>query len=637
MNEKYERLLDYLSQADGWVTAAELADRLGVTTRSVRSYVTAAKSASHPHETIQSGVLGYRVDRDALAAFRAEGRASEPETPRDRIYQLVRLLGNAPDGLDARSLAARLFVSDSTLEQDLRKVKLLVEADDLSLVRRVNTVSLVGSESNHRRLLSRMFREESAQGFLELERVQREFESENLGGFKTELIDMLDAHGYFVNEYGVNNVLLHLMIALERQDREQAGDGLPVPTGPRVAEIASSLSGLVVKHFSVSLSAMDLDYLAVLLTTRVVTPGHDQTTNEVVANHVDADVLATVREIVALVQQEYLIDLADEEFMVRLSLHVRNLVARAQDNAYSANPLTRSMKTSYPMTYELSVFIASQLQRRAGIHINDDEIAFIALHVGSYLEREQRRGDRLRCAVVCPNYYDMHEKLTQRIQRALGDELDVVIVITRTDVDWAELDADIVLSTIASRTPRENEVVIQPFLTDGDIENVRRAISRARRHTRRMQIKDDLLLYFDEALFFRELHASSEVEMIETLGRRMIDRGVIDRSYLDGAIERELMSSTAFTDSIAVPHAMAMTASRTSIAIVINDSAMAWGENRVNVIAFIAFAAAGRTSFQEVFDQFVEVFSDREDVQRIIKRASDFPSFIEELVHIMDK
>jgi lichenan operon transcriptional antiterminator len=634
---KYERLLDYLSQADGWVTAAELADRLGVTTRSVRSYVTAAKNAAHPHETVQSGVLGYRVNREGLAAFRAAGHDFEPETPRDRLYQLVRLLGNAPEGLDAHGLAAQLFVSDSTIEQDLRKIKHLVEADDLALVRRGSIVSLVGSEANHRRMLSRMFREESAQGFLELERVQREFETSNLGGFKTDLIAMLDEHGYFVNEYGVNNVLLHLMIALERRGLDVAATPPGPRTTARVAEIASALSSLVVAHFDVSLDASDLEYLAVLLTTRVVTPGHDQAMAEVVENYVDQEVLGIVRDIVAQVREEYLIDLADEEFMVRLSLHVRNLVARANDNSYSANPLTRSMKTSYPMIYELSVFIASQLQRRASIHINDDEIAYIALHVGSYLERQQRQGDRLSCALVCPNYYDMHEMLTQRIERALGDELDVAIVITRTDVDWAELDTDLVLTTIAPRTPRDNEVVIQPFLTENDVENVRRAISRIRRHTRRMQIKDDLLLYFDEALFFRELHASSEVEMIQTLGARMIEQGVIDQSYLDGAIERELMSSTAFTDSIAVPHAMAMTAAKTSIAIVVNDSAMEWGDNRVNVIALIAFAAAGRTSFQEVFDQFVEVFSDREDVQRIIKRAVDFPSFIEELVHVMDK
>ncbi|MES1170215.1 MAG: HTH domain-containing protein, partial [Leifsonia sp.] len=41
MIDKHERLLDYLAQADGWVTAGDLADQLGVTTRSVRSYVTA--------------------------------------------------------------------------------------------------------------------------------------------------------------------------------------------------------------------------------------------------------------------------------------------------------------------------------------------------------------------------------------------------------------------------------------------------------------------------------------------------------------------------------------------------------------------------------------------------------------------
>jgi lichenan operon transcriptional antiterminator len=97
------------------------------------------------------------------------------------------------------------------------------------------------------------------------------------------------------------------------------------------------------------------------------------------------------------------------------------------------------------------------------------------------------------------------------------------------------------------------------------------------------------------------------------------------------------MSSTAFTDNLAVPHAMAMSANRTSIAIVINDAPMDWGENRVNVVALIAFSAAGRATFQSVFDQFVEVFSDRADVQRLIKRSADFSSFIDELVHVMDQ
>ncbi len=125
--------------------------------------------------------------------------------------------------------------------------------------------------------------------------------------------------------------------------------------------------------------------------------------------------------------------------------------------------------------------------------------------------------------------------------------------------------------------------------------------------------------------------------MIRTLGALMVDRGIIDQSYVEGAVERELMSSTAFTDTIAVPHAMVMSASRTSIAIAVNETPMKWGDNRVNVIALIAFSSSGRSSFQEVFDQFVEVFADRGDVLELIKRSTDFTTFIEELVHVIDQ
>jgi lichenan operon transcriptional antiterminator len=226
--------------------------------------------------------------------------------------------------------------------------------------------------------------------------------------------------------------------------------------------------------------------------------------------------------------------------------------------------------------------------------------------------------------------------MRERIESSLGAELSVEVVVTRTDVDWGDFSTDLVLTTIEARGASDNIVVIQPFVTEGDIDNIRKAISRARRHRRRAQIKDDLLLYFDEELFFRNLSAEGPVDMIRSLGERMVAREIIDESYVTGAIERELMSSTAFTETLAVPHAMVMSATRTSIAIAVNESPIQWGDNRVNVVALIAFSASGRASFQTVFDQFVEVFADRTDVLDLIKRSVDFASFIEELVHLID-
>jgi len=239
--------------------------------------------------------------------------------------------------------------------------------------------------------------------------------------------------------------------------------------------------------------------------------------------------------------------------------------------------------------------------------------------------------------IVCPNYYTMHVQLRQRIERVLGDDLTVVAQITRSDVHWDELRADLVLTTIEPPLPADAVIVIQPFLTEGDIDRIRQAAMRVRRHRRRAQIKDDLLQFFDESLFLRNFYVDDEESMIRELGGRMVRQGVIDEAHVDGALERERMSSTAFTDNLAVPHAMAMTAQRTSIAIVINDSPMDWGDSRVTVVALIAFSAAGRSSFQSVFDQFVEVFTERTDVQHLIRRSVDFPSFIDALVQLMDK
>jgi len=639
MSEKYERLLDYLAEADDWMTASELADRLGVTTRSVRSYVTSVKTAARPLEVIASSTSGYRLNREAYANFMTglRSRDAEPGSPRERVHYVIRRLGDAPSGVDVYELSSDLYVSDSTVEADLRKAKILVEEAGLSLVRRGSVVSLAGSELNRRRLLSRIFRDESAQGFLDLENIQREFAADGLPAFKTELIGMLDGNGYFVNEYSINNVLLHVVIAVDRVRKNQPIDtGDDLPLSDTIRDIVAQLDVLVQAHFGAALGRRELAYLSVLLTTRVLTPGHDEPTESVADTYLDADDLADMRRIVKLASDEYLVDLDDEDFIVRLSLHIRNLVARAQDNSYSRNPMTRSIKSSYPMIYELAVFIASQIQRRHAITITDDEIAYIALHVGSYLERQNLREERVTCALVCPNYYDMHVMLRKKLEAELGGELQVDVVITRADVDWSSLSSDIVVTTIPVPAARDNVVVIQPFLTDADLEAIRRAITTVRRHRRRMEIKDELLQYFDERLFWRNLHAHSEAGMIRTLGQSMVDLGVIDDTYVEGAIERETMSSTAFTDTIAVPHAMAMSASRTAIAIVVNETPMSWGENRVNVIALIAFSESGRKAFQNIFDQLVEVFSDRDDVQRIVRRGTDFASFIDELVHVMD-
>ena len=73
-----------------------------------------------------------------------------------------------------------------------------------------------------------------------------------------------------------------------------------------------------------------------------------------------------------------------------------------------------------------------------------------------------------------------------------------------------------------------------------------------------------------------------------------------------------------------------------SIAVGVADPSIAWGEGRVQVVAMVAFSESDREAFQTVFEQLVEVFSERDSVQRIVRRGTTFPAFLDELVAVVD-
>lgn len=632
MAEKWERLVDAFGHAEGWTTAAELADRLGVTPRTIRNYAAQANAGG---VIVESGPAGYRLDRAAWATRRTMPRRDS--SPAVRTARVIRSLIDATDGLDVHETAAANHVSDSTFESDLGRVRARLDGSGLSLDRHGSRITLVGPETARRRLLGTLFREESSRGMLELDALRAAFPE--VGDFRTALIAGLADAGYAPNEYGLNDVLLHTAIALDRvaanHPLEEPGKA-PAAGTEQTGEAATSgplaelLSRLLTETFGTTVGPADLAHLTRLLETRAAT----RTTETAQADAAGRPVsprLPLVRRIVGSASSAYLIDLDDEDFIERLALHVDNLVARASESGFSRNPLTASIKAAYPLIYELAVYIASELARTEGIAVNDDEIAYIAMHVGAYLDRRRSRGEAVRVAVSAPAYHDVHTALAERIRGAVDDDVEVV----GPGDDGAD-SADLVVAVLEPAEPVERLVVVAPFPTEGDLERVRAEITRVRRARRRARLAAALSSYIAPELFVRGLRGLDRDGAIRMLGDRMIAVGVIDRAYVEGALERERLSSTAFTEHLAVPHAMTMTARRTAIAIAVDDVPIDWAGANVNVVALIAFAESGRAEFQEVFDQFVEAFSERENVQRLVHGAEDYPGLLAELARLME-
>ncbi|WP_460797590.1 BglG family transcription antiterminator [Microbacterium sp. GXF0217] len=640
--QRQDQLLSALLRQDGWATAGSLADQLGVTPRSIRSYVAALNSRLPTADAVDSSPAGYRAGPGARVALRA--RADE-SAPRERLHAVIRLLLDAPGGIDLYETSDRLHVSDATVESDLARVRTLLDGTDLALERDRETVRLRGTESAQRRLLSRLAHDEMEAAAFRPETVRYALAGDVVGpeavaGFKTALVRELGALGYYVNELAISDVLLHIAIAA---DRVAAGRPLDLDAADEhsagahgeIGRVGDQIGRLAQEHFGVRLGAGDSTHLARLVLTRVVAPGQGSSV-DAARSGVDAAVDEAVRAEIARAARDYQVDLEDEAFILRLSLHVQNLLRRAEEQAWTRNPLTRSLKASYPMIFEVAVSIASGLHDRLDLPVNDDEIAYVAMHVGGRLERSRKSDTILSATIVCPGYYELHELLRSSVDRSLGSSIEVTRVVTSVDPDWAAFDTDLVLSTIEPGAPGERFVRVQPFLGEADVERVQQAAARLRRGRRLAQLRAELSRYFDASAFLHPLPDAGDEAIIRRLGGMLVGSGLIDEDYVEKTIQRERMSSTAFTDALAVPHSLHMTAQRTAIAIGIADGSVAWGDGRVQVVALAAFSESDRAAFQTVFEQLVEVFSERDSVQRLVRRATSFEAFLDELVAVID-
>lgn len=634
--QRQDRLLAVLQREDSWVTAASLADQLGVTPRSIRSYVAALNARTSGGDAVESGPAGYRAGPSAADAA---GAPDAQGTPRARLHRLIRALVDAADGIDLYDTALAMHVSETTLENDLARVRTLLDGGRVSLERERDRVRLHGDEQSLRRLLSRLAQDEMDAGPLRADALQRALApaavpADEVGPFKAALVRELGELGYYVNELAISDVLLHITIAVERV---AAGRALVQREGDpdeAVAAVGGAIARIAQRHFGIALGDGDREHLANLVLTRVVTPGAQRRRRT--PPIADPEVERAVRAEIEQAARDYQVDLVDDAFIVRLALHVQNLLRRSREQAWTRNPLTQSLKSSYPMIFDVAVSIASGLHDRLGAPLQEDEIAYIAMHVGGRLERSRAADAILSATIVCPGYQELQELLRSSVDRSLGRLIEVVRLDTSVDPDWGSLDTDLVLSTIPPAVPDDRVVRITPFLAESDIERVQQAAARIRRSRRLSRLREELQRYFSADAFIVPVPDAGEEAIIRLLGGRLADAGLIGEDYIENTILRERMSSTAFTDALAVPHALQMTARRTAIAIGIADGSVAWGSGRVQVVALAAFSEDDRDAFQTVFEQLVEVFSERDSVQRLVRRATGFDAFLDELVAVID-
>ena len=636
MKPKMIKLIRILSDYTEFVTASSLAANMDVSTRSIKSYIQEINSF-YP-DAIESSREGYRIDKQAARRILEESGTHIPQSSQERIVYIINSLIKSDTSVNTYDLCDEMYVSYSTIKNDLQAVKSRLRKYDLQLNNNHDNLTVSGLEKNKRRLLSSILYDESNVNFVNLETIQNIFPEIEIELIKDSLLEIFDRFHYFVNDYSLINLVLHITIAIDRirnrnVNTEDIHDMPPISS--HEYELARNIARKIEEDFQIEYNQAEVYKLALLLISRATAIDYQSITVSNLGDFITPECLALVKELISDVNSFYYIDLTEPEFLIRFALHIRNLLQRSKNNYFSRNPLTEEIKTSCPLIYDVSVCLSSIIKERTGISINDDEIAYIAFHLGSTLEAQKNLSEKVTAALYCPSYYDTNVKLTDTINRHFSSEL----LITNIFTEERELEkagkSDLVLSTVPLNSVIQLPLLqISPFFTEKDVQSLRRQLTEIKTNKRRKQFREYLEYLIVPEFFERRDDLTDYDQVVRHMVGKMVSMGYVDEDFEQDIRAREQLSATAFQD-FAIPHAMKMRAHKTGINVLISDTPVRWGDKQVRIVLMLCFNRDERFIFNEIFEPLTMVLSSRENVKRLVT-AGDYQEFIGMLAGFME-
>lgn len=632
MKQKHLKLVQILLEQSDFITAKTLSLLLDVSVRSIKNYIQEINS-SYP-SAIHSSHEGYTINAKIAEAILNQSSNHIPQTSEERRVYILNRLIKSDKPVDTYDLCDELYISYSTVKNELQKIKRKLAVYDLQLVNNGDKLTILGLEKNKRALLCSILYEESNTNFLNIKIIQKTFLDIDIDFIKNSLLELFHDYHYFINDYSLINLVVHITIAIDRirnhKTNMQDIRSLP-PICTNDYELAKNAALKMEQYFHIKYSEAEIYELALLLISRATTINYKSINAANLEKFIGNECYSLVHELIQSVNTYYYIDLTEPEFLIRFSLHIKNLLLRSQNNKFNKNPLTEEIKTSCPLIYDVSVYLSSIIKERTGVSINDDEIAYIAFHLGSALEAQKNLNSKITAILYCPTYYDTNTKLAEQLDAHFSSNLLITNILTDESLFDTTSNADLVISTVPMNDkPNTSTMQISIFLTEKDRNRITKKIEIIKKEKKQKAFRLHLEQFILPSLFEIRNDFKTQQEVIHYMADKFNKLDYVDEQFEEELYSREKMSSTAFHD-FAIPHVMKMQANKTGINVLISHNPIQWGNNQIRLVLMLCFNKNERYLFNEIFEPLTMILSEKENVEKIVQ-TNNYKEFINLMV-----
>lgn len=639
-------LLNYLLTQKRTVPNRELQSVLTVSRRTVINYVNEINSLAP--DTVFSSSQGYRcIDSPTVRKLMQELHSSQSfdsfEKRSSFLFKELMLKSTHPT-LD--ELADAMFISPSTLSNELIRIRATLKEHNLYLKTKNNRLYIIGDSRDIRKFTMSLLSQELRQSHFDLPTMQRFFSHANIFEIGEIVTRTLKDHSYFLDDFSSLNYVLHLAIYVEAASSAQV---LPAGTDtckPQtcdshaagilarpVMELVEEIYCRLKKLYQIDFPFEQILDASLLMSTRIVAVDIDRMNFEQLGSLITPEVRELLSDIIVSVHDVYGIDLKTDNFMVRFAFHLKNLLERAAHHIQIPENNFITMKDDYPFLYVIAEFIASIISRRGYPGLPEIEISYIALHLGILMEENHHVYEKINYVLVIYDYYNLGLSISGHIKE-LTDTLYLTHIVTSYEQIKSLENVDLILTTLPGTPSLDIPVVhIHTLPTAQDYEKVLKMAGTLAKKLHNKELYQKLHHLFDRELFFPNADFSSREEVIDFLCQEMEEQGYVDATFRDEIHYHEKVAPSAYRN-IAMPHPLSSDKDHintSSIAVLINRQPLPWGDNRVDFVFLLSLRGEDRPLFQDLFTVLSSFLSSDQNCQ-LLKSCTRFDAFLNLLI-----
>lgn len=631
LDVRMKKIIIELSDSE-YVTASELAKILDLNEKTVRTTIGKMRDSLDEYgiEIESKTRKGYHLliyDKEKYQAFINNdewlSKNDIPNNSKEREEWLLDYLLKQHKFVRIDDLSEMLYVSRSTITNDIRNVEDSLKSYHITLIRRPNYgLHIQGSEFDIRNCMISQFKDNKwAQRFSDKE-------ENELKEISKILLNNIQNQKVVLSKSMIQEMTSCIYIAKVRYEENYKITVSKNEVVHRIykpcIDVATNIVEELNEKFHIHLLDSEIYYIAINIAAR--------SDYNVLEGELESGVINQARK-QATQMLDCVYDMMHLDMRQNLSL-LYDLISflmpmdiRMRYGIIAKNPFAEATKKKYFFAYNVASQAVIPLKKTYFHEVPENEIAYLTSIFALFIEQEKDKKKKYNILVICATNMSTSKLLAYQYKKKFKKYIDEVYACEMYNLDSFDFSkVDYIFTTVEINRVLPKPVLgISAFLEDEEVEKISSIL--------KFKSSNTIADVYSEELFYDNIKGETKEEILFEICKRIPEKYGIPSDFYEGLLRREEITGTDLAKHVALPHPYETTSDISFACISVLDHPIRWTRQDVQVVILMAVAEDEQRDLTNFLQLISEFIANESAVLQLVEEP-DFTTFVNLLSQI---